>query len=50
MKLLRNLHEQENVTLVMVTHEPYVAQMADRIVYVLDGRVSKKGEQMLGPV
>ncbi|MDI9437838.1 MAG: ABC transporter ATP-binding protein [Euryarchaeota archaeon] len=50
LKLLRNLHEQENVTLVMVTHEPYVAQMADRIVYVLDGRVSKKGEQMLGPV
>lgn len=50
LKLLRNLHEQEKVTLVMVTHEPYVAQMADRIVYVLDGRVSKKGEQMLGPV
>ncbi|HNS25771.1 MAG TPA: ABC transporter ATP-binding protein [Methanobacteriaceae archaeon] len=50
LKLLRNLHEQENVTLVMVTHEPYVAKMADRIVYVLDGRVSKKGEQMLGPV
>ncbi|MFA0833015.1 MAG: ABC transporter ATP-binding protein [Methanobacterium formicicum] len=39
LKLLRDLHEQENVTLVMVTHEPYVGKMAERIVNVLDGKI-----------
>jgi putative ABC transport system ATP-binding protein len=39
LKLLRDLHEKENVTLVMVTHEPYVGKMADRIVNVLDGKI-----------
>lgn len=39
LKLLRNLHSKENVTLVMVTHEPYVGKMADRIVNVLDGKI-----------
>jgi putative ABC transport system ATP-binding protein len=39
LKLLRDLHEKENVTLVMVTHEPYVGKMAERIVNVLDGKI-----------
>ncbi|EKQ54691.1 MAG: ABC-type antimicrobial peptide transport system, ATPase component [Methanobacterium sp. Maddingley MBC34] len=39
LKLLRDLHEKENVTLVMVTHEPYVGNMAERIVNVLDGKI-----------
>lgn len=39
LKLLRDLHDQENVTLVMVTHEPYVGNMAERIINVLDGKV-----------
>ena len=39
LKLMRDLHEKENVTLVMVTHEPYVGNMADRIVNVLDGEI-----------
>jgi putative ABC transport system ATP-binding protein len=47
LKLLRDLHEQENVTLVMVTHEPYVAKMADRVVYVRDGKVSNEDERIL---
>ena len=36
LNLLKELHSKENVTLVMVTHEPYVGQMAERIVTVLD--------------
>ena len=36
--LLKNLHKKENVTLVMVTHEPYVGNMAERIITVLDGK------------
>lgn len=36
--LLKELHTKENVTLVMVTHEPYVGNMAERLVTVLDGK------------
>jgi len=36
--LLKDLHKKENVTLVMVTHEPYVGNMAERIITVLDGK------------
>jgi putative ABC transport system ATP-binding protein len=39
LNLLKDLHSKENVTLVMVTHEPYVGNMAERIVTVLDGKV-----------
>ena len=38
LNLLKDLHSKENVTLVMVTHEPYVGNMAERIVNVLDGK------------
>ena len=38
LNLLKDLHSQENVTLVMVTHEPYVGNMAERIMTVLDGK------------
>ncbi|UTB32045.1 MAG: ABC transporter ATP-binding protein [Methanobacterium sp. ERen5] len=38
LNLLKELHTQENVTLVMVTHEPYVGNMAERLVTVLDGK------------
>lgn len=40
--LLKNIHEEENVTLVMVTHEPDVGAQADRTIYVLDGKVKDK--------
>ena len=38
--ILRDLHKKENVTLVMVTHEPYVAEMAERKIKVLDGKIA----------
>lgn len=37
--ILKDIHEKENVTLVLVTHEQYVANMADRIFNVLDGKI-----------
>jgi putative ABC transport system ATP-binding protein len=37
--LLKDLHNREHVTLVMVTHEPYVANMGDRIINVRDGKI-----------
>ncbi|WP_414469877.1 ABC transporter ATP-binding protein [Methanobacterium sp. ACI-7] len=42
LNLLKNLHKKENVTLVMVTHEPYVANMADKIITVLDGKIREE--------
>ncbi|MGZ7210043.1 MAG: ABC transporter ATP-binding protein [Methanobacterium sp.] len=42
LNILKDLHKKENVTLVMVTHEPYVANMADRIITVLDGKVREE--------
>lgn len=41
LNLLKDIHNKENVTLVMVTHEPYVANMADRIITVLDGKIKE---------
>lgn len=42
LKILRDLHKKEKVTLVMVTHEPYVANMADRIITVFDGKIQEE--------
>jgi len=42
LKLLKDLHTKENVTLILVTHEPYVANMADRILNVLDGKITEE--------
>ena len=39
LNLLKNIHKKNNVTLIIVTHEPYVANMANRIIKVVDGRI-----------
>ncbi len=39
LNLLKDIHKKENVTLIVVTHEPYVAHMADRSIFVLDGKI-----------
>lgn len=36
---LKELHEEENVTLIMVTHDMNVASLADRTIEVLDGQI-----------
>ena len=36
---LKELHEKENVTLIMVTHDMNVASMAQRTIKVLDGKI-----------
>ncbi len=36
---LKDLHEKENVTLILVTHDLDVASMAQRTIKVLDGKV-----------
>jgi lipoprotein-releasing system ATP-binding protein len=40
MSILRTLNRQQNLTIVMVTHDPHIAQEADRTVTLVDGRVA----------
>jgi len=39
LNILREIHQKENVTLLLVTHEPYVADMADRKISLMDGKI-----------
>jgi macrolide transport system ATP-binding/permease protein len=39
MQTLRRLNREEGVTVVVVTHEPDIAQYADRIITMRDGRI-----------
>ena len=39
LNLLKDLHQKENVTVIVVTHEPSVGEMAERIIKVLDGKI-----------
>jgi putative ABC transport system ATP-binding protein len=45
LELLRELHQQERFTVVLVTHDPYVAEWAQRIIRMEDGRVV--GDELL---
>ena len=39
MKMLLDISQQNNITFVMVTHDPELAQMAPRVITLKDGRV-----------
>lgn len=41
MSILRRLNEQEDLTIVMVTHDQGIAETADRTVRLVEGRVQK---------
>ncbi|MGL5316691.1 MAG: ABC transporter ATP-binding protein [Peptostreptococcaceae bacterium] len=43
MSLLKNMIKKYSQTLVMITHDEGIAQMADRVIYIEDGRVVKGG-------
>ena len=45
-KLLLDIHKKENVTLIMVTHEENVAMMAERSIYVLDGKIKEENSNI----
>jgi putative ABC transport system ATP-binding protein len=42
MALLRELHEKSEITIVINTHDREVAEFADRIVFLKDGRVERE--------
>lgn len=39
LELLIKLHNEKNVTLIVVTHDMTVAKLADRVIEVLDGKI-----------
>ena len=41
MSLLKTMIKKYNQTLVMITHDETIAQMADRVIYIEDGKVVK---------
>lgn len=43
MSLLKTMIKKYNQTLVMITHDETIAQMADRVIYIEDGKVVKGG-------
>lgn len=43
MSLLKSMIKKYNQTLVMITHDETIAQMADRVIYIEDGKVLNGG-------
>lgn len=43
--LMRKIVREQNQTLIMVTHDPYIAGFADRQLHIVDGRIAKIEEQ-----
>ena len=41
MELLKSLNRDQGITILMVTHEPDMAEYADRIVNFVDGRIAR---------
>jgi lipoprotein-releasing system ATP-binding protein len=40
MRTLCDLNRRENLTIVLVTHDPWIAGMADRTVQLVEGRIT----------
>lgn len=47
MSILKSMSKKYSQTLVMITHDDSIAQMADRVIFIEDGRVSKVGDKMI---
>ena len=48
--VLRELVDQHGQTIILVTHDPAVAEQADRVVHLLDGRVEREETHRVVPV
>ena len=47
LKLLNKLHKEQNLTLILVTHDMNVARLADRVIEVLDGKIVENADDSL---
>jgi putative ABC transport system ATP-binding protein len=41
LQLMKRLNREEGQTFIIVTHDPAVAGIAERVIYVIDGRIAK---------
>jgi ABC-type lipoprotein export system ATPase subunit len=41
MALLRSLNQERGTTLIIVTHDPEIAALTDRIISLRDGRIEE---------
>ena len=46
MTLLRQVNRELGITLVLVTHDLNVAEQADRVIQLADGRIARDSEVM----
>ncbi|RLI40961.1 hypothetical protein DRO64_08220 [Candidatus Bathyarchaeota archaeon] len=42
MNFFRKLNRERGTTMLIVTHDPEIARMTDRIIYIRDGRIFKE--------
>jgi putative ABC transport system ATP-binding protein len=49
-QVLRDLVEQHGQTIILVTHDPAVAQQADRSIYLFDGQVEREETNRVVPL
>src|SRR5688572_26472816 len=48
--VLRELVDQHGQTIIMVTHDPAVAEQADRVIHLSDGRVEREETNRVSPI
>jgi predicted ABC-type transport system involved in lysophospholipase L1 biosynthesis ATPase subunit len=41
LELLRDLNRERGLTMILVTHDPNIAQQADRVVRLAEGRIEE---------
>ena len=44
MEILRELNDEKGHTIILITHETYTAEHAERILHILDGRIDSDGK------
>lgn len=42
MSLIKKLNKEKELTIIMITHDPYIAKMADKMLYLVDGKITHK--------
>jgi putative ABC transport system ATP-binding protein len=50
LEILAGLRRREGTTLVLVTHDPAVAALADRLIHLRDGRIEREEPAIVPPV